>query len=233
MSSGCFLEVISDVRCFLAFSIIARVVYFYEKKGNNILIYLVLMIIACLIHSACVPIAIFWVLYCLFLKSNQSFAKKLFNSFLLISITVVIFVFFNSYIISSLNRALLYLNNDIYSYFWEYLIGVLYLLLCISIMYSIKKQVKACKKYYGLYQFAVVMLIISTLFIWEYNIFHRYITFTLMIMLPLICNFVNLSKPKLALFGGTLRREVMIISMFILFIACARGNLCGYKFFKL
>ncbi len=233
MSAGSFLEVISDVRCFVAFSITTRIIYFefLDKKIHIIDIFG--FIIACLIHSTSIPLVMMWISFFLFTGSRRTNIKNTFINFMLICLFVMLVIFYGGrYIKSSVAKAENFFKNEIYSYFWEYLIGFIEIIVFTLVLID-KKKNSLHTQDDDLLNFCIIILLFVFAFSWEYNIFHRYLLPLSILMIPMLSTLVGSKKPIFRFIGPSIKSNIFYLSLLILFIACIRGNLCGYKFFIL
>lgn len=228
MAAGSFLEVISDIRNFLAFSIVVRCFILEWIDKRNILKSIPLYAIGALMHSAVIPLLIIRLIYYVVCENEMSALKKMLSVSALTAIVIVTCIKYPTVVIYSFNKGVSYLGNDAYSYSWEYIIGVIQWLAIASITYKIGKNLKEYEGANGLIhinRMAKVLLILEAILIFEYNIFHRFILISLFFSIPQISFYLSNSKSEKAI------NNFKLICIFIFVIVCARGNLCGYKFF--
>ncbi len=228
MAAGSFLEVISDIRNFLAFSIVVRCFIFEWIDKRNILKSIPLYAIGALMHSAVIPLLIIRLIYYIVCENEMSALKKMLSVSALTAIVIVTCIKYPTVVTHSFNKGVSFLSNDAYSYSWEYIIGVLQWLTIASITYKIGKNLKEYEGANGLIhinRMAKVLLILEAILIFEYNIFHRFILISLFFSIPQISFYLSNSKSEKAI------NNFKLICIFIFAIVCARGNLCGYKFF--
>lgn len=231
MSSGCFLETISGVRCFVALSIVAWCIYSELVKDRKLLKNLIFYMIACTVHLAAIPVVAFRLVYLLIGQFGHkapkigTYAVTLFMC--LGGVTVG-----RGLLFAAINKGNSYLTNDRYSYTWEYIIGFLELAVLIVALIRFRKirNDEGVKNLNALAGFCTFMCTVVTCLCFEYSIFHRYVLFTMIIMIPVIYTVLQSCIKK-----GDYRfvNFVRIISILAFALACARGNLCGYKFFLL
>ena len=230
MSSGAFLEAISDVRCFLSFSMIILAAYRIASRGKVSIFDLIAIAAGCLIHSAAIALTLIVVAFYLFFMKHKTGAIFRLAVFAIIAFMAVYFGW--QYILSMFTKAESYLSNEKYSYIWEYLIGFVF---AIAIIYSLVVFGKSKKRNISdfsqtnVFMITLILVLVSIVFAWEYNIFHRFITATSLFASCLVV--YNLSKNKS--YSDNYYKTILVISCLILLIACARGNLCGFKFFEL
>lgn len=228
MAAGSFLEVISDIRNFLAFSIVVRCFILEWIDKRNILKSIPLYAIGALMHSAVIPLLIIRLIYYIVCENEMSALKKMLSVSALTAIVIVTCIKYPTVVTHSFNKGVSFLSNDAYSYSWEYIIGVIQWLAIASITYKIEKNLKEYEGANGLIhinRMAKVLLILEAILIFEYNIFHRFILISLFFSIPQISFYLSNSKSEKAI------NNFKLICIFIFAIVCARGNLCGYKFF--
>ena len=226
MASGAFVEVISGVRCFMAFSIVARLAFDEVDKNKTCFLHLPFYVIASLIHSAALVLTLLWLTYSVVRSKRMSLVKFVFNILIIVAALVVIFYFGRSYIDDMLNLANEFLSNNLYSYAWEYLIGFLQVVLYIYILVKADKQGKR-----DFVNFSIILIVVVIGLCFEYNIFHRFITALSFFMVPMVA----VSDRQIYLQRYYDKPSVKwnflyYFALVILFVACVRGNLCGYKF---
>lgn len=231
MSSGCFLEVISDIKCFLGFSIVCRCVFEDLCLKKNIVKNVPFYVVASLIHLSVVPIVVLRLLFYIIFESGIKPIEKVFSTMILLIVSGGTVLYFDDLIDAVLNKANSYLSGGHYSYLWEYIIGSVFWLL---LVYTLKIYKENKEKHdndlimESLNKFSLLFIAVEAIFCFEYNIFHRYLLISLFMSIPFIS--ILISKydiPKKS------QSNIIIISVLVLLLVCMRGNLCGYKFFVL
>ena len=234
MSCGSFLEVIAGVRCFVAFSIIARCFVDEAILKKSIIRYIIFYLMACLIHTAALPLFAARLFVMLFEK-GKPFYYKIINVLSFLFIGFLAIKYGNSIVEDSLNRGIGYATTDKYSYIWEHLIGIISFIVIVGCLYeylSIKKIRKDAVKY-NIILFLAILVIIEFCCLAFYNIFHRFLIPCYFLIVP-IMSYVFSNRKSTYTISPTTKLTLFKLTCFILFfIACARGNLCGYKFFLL
>ena len=230
MASGVFLEVISGVRCMLAFSIVVRCAYDEMRLEKKMLLHIPFYVFAVLLHTAAIPLVGIRLVCMLFEKRKSpilTFANVL---FVLISILMALRIG-TDYVDAAFEKAGSYTSHNVYSYIWEYIIAAIGILLILSIVYRMKRcypnewcETKASGRY------LILILACSLAFASTYSIFQRFFSASIISSIQVAmtlfsCENMNGRWKK--------RRQVYLISLVILLLACTRGNLCGYKFFYL
>lgn len=232
MSSGCFLEVISDVRCFLAYSIVARFVFDEICLNKSILRSIVFYLLAIYIHLSVFPIIVIRLLAYIILESRRKSITRFLSVLSVVVASIVIAITSKGLIAEVFAKAKSYLYVTHYSYLWEYIIGAMFWIVILYIVVICKKNIRGIttdSSLIFLSNLSLMLLIVEFAFNFEYNIFHRYILMSLLIAIPLLSIFLSrpLEKPL------HFKKNIIIFSTIILALVCMRGNLCGYKFFVL
>lgn len=229
MEMGKFLEVISSVRTMLAFSFIALCCYneFIEKRSiiKDILFYL----IASLIHPAAMVLALIRMVFLLFQKERK-ILKKLFNFTLLIIISVFTLKYGKEYLDLIFQKADTYLNGDVYSYVWEYLVSWICILFSTYSLLFRKKELVCNIDLNNLRKFNLFINAVILLFSFEYSIFSRYQAFSNMIFIPIIGVILNNVFSEESIRNRKYMFMVIMVSTLLFFIVGLRGNLSSYKY---
>ena len=231
MSSGCFLEVISDIKCFLGFSIVCRCIFDDLCLKKSIVKNVPLYAVASLIHLSVFPIVVLRLLFYIIVESGIKPIVKVFSTITLLVVSGAAVYYFDDLIDAVFNKANSYLSGGHYSYLWEYIIGIAFWLLLVYIL-----KVYKCNRenndnnliMESLNKLSLLFIVVETIFCFEYNIFHRYILISLFISIPFIS--VLISKYDIPKKNQS---NIITVSALILLLVCMRGNLCGYKFFVL
>lgn len=227
MSTGCFLEVISGVRCLVSLSILARCFYdeLYNKKSlfKNI----PWALIASLMHAMALVVYAIWLAFRLYTGTKRTGGFVLISRLVLL-LGIVILSVGQVYIINSaINKALAFLTNgDSYSYIWEYLIRAISTGLLIAVFYKLRNT-KYTDNRAAFFAFNLLLVFLEIVLCFEYSTSHRLTSLSLLTCLPFLCSYVSEDN------GKKVRKIVFTVSIVLLLLSCARGNLSGYKFFLL
>lgn len=239
MCTGQFIEVISGIRCMLAYSIISMAIYvdYYEEKGlkKSFPLYLV----GAFIHDSSYPIIAIRLLMLIYQKnyaSNKITQKiiKLFNILIFIIAIILCCLLFRDTITGVINHAKYYFNGGIYFYIWEYLIAMicmLYMLISMKVYKKLVRLQKIEKISPNYIKIISIIMAVNFLCFFEYSIFERYRILLLVLFLPIIgeiLNYLRLSKDKM--FKGYEQLTLFFIVLVYL-LACVRGNLCNLNLF--
>ena len=228
MSSGRFLEVISGIRCMLAFSIIFRFIYDEMYENKSIIRSIPFYVIAVLLHSAAIPLVALRLFFSCFEK-KKNILSTILNGLLATIVLLIGIKIGEDYLDAALATANYYLSANIYSYGWEYIIVSLSLLIILSCSWKLWKWYpEAFTKEKNIIKFLLILFVCEGLTISTYTIYHRFTAISISLSIPLVLTLLN--QEENSSFSRT-RKIIVIVSMMILFLASIRGNLCGYKFF--
>lgn len=243
MSRGLMLQIISNIRTLMALAIVAWCIYeeFYEKKKPLLLI--IPYLLAASLHAMGQVMLLYRVAYLVMGKAKSPIQRILSVSLAAVAGGVVCF-FGQSYISALFDKADSYVSyaqaGTGYSYGWERLLSVLSLLLTVYLISRFYKYKKLellqdrCQEDATSTLVAFMIPLIAAdcvMFFVEFNFFQRLSWFITIATIPLLISVLRMSCPygKDKIIG----RNILIYSFFVLFIACARGDLCSLKFFLL
>jgi len=234
MSIGALIEVISGIRTMLGFSFIAVFIYKEMVEGKSIYKNVLWYIVVSLLHPAVFALTVIRFTYLLFEKSSTKY-KQFSKLLIMICSAGILFFFGKEYFMASFEKGKHYIMSDSYSYFWEYVIGGICLLLILNIEFITSKLIKiegdtgSIQNLLGFCKFLSVILIIISI---EYNTFHRFVIFLTIMAIPLLANILKSSNYKKVV-KINFKQLVFIISFILLLLATSRGNLTSLKFFIL
>lgn len=229
MCTGRFLEVISGVRNMVAFSIAARCIADEELNGKSVIRNGVWYLVACLIHSTIIPIVAIRLILLLF-----SYNRKILIWLIDMAFVGIALVFFSrhgdKYIAVALAKGKGFIEFDVYSYFWEYVITAMQMTLTI---YGLVKYYKIDfvnkKDLRTLALWGTMLTVTELVLFFSYSIFQRYAGFCSFLMPPILAAVLEERKKDSYL----AEKNAFIICCLTMLHSAIRGNLCAYKFFVL
>lgn len=230
MSTGFFVSLISDIRNMLAFMIIARCFYGECYRKSSVLAHIILYAFAAFLHPAALFVVVLRMVLLIF-ERKSSLAEAFLSFFLVVLLFALLFFYASDYLAEMVRRGSNYLASGEYSYFWEYLINGIMMAYAVYVLISSRKAEAKREETRPLKQALVVLCVISIAAApFSFAIFTRFATLVLFLMPPLVMELLEdeafLAKSR---FVTLTKLEVIVC----LLLACARGNLSGYKFFLL
>ena len=232
MAVGTFyLEVISGIRSMLSFSILCFCFYRELIEHKSILRNLPLYIFAALMHKAGVALILIRFMFEGFFHKN--ILLKLLSGLAGVGYIFLIATSASQQVENAINTAITYSTAETeYVYHWEYFIGFIEQLQIFYILYLYKKQYqKTAFSYTKMGRLTLILACICLAALpFSYAIFRRYTIVCSILILPLLGKLLSASNSRYS------KMSVQIIwslSFIIFVLSCARGDLCGYKFFVL
>ena len=228
MQTGSFINAISIIRTSVSFAIIAYCCYTELIENKSLVKHIPLYLFASLMHPAALALILFR-LFIMLLKKEKNSYKKLLNYivvFLLIAFIIANGDFYVEYIFE---KAQYYMSGSVYSYIWEYLICIIFLLFSAFVTFVTRKMFKNNLEIKNYTNFLILIQCALIAVSFEYSTFTRLQLFLSILFLPLFAIFLNrLEKEKIK--SRTFTFVFIVVSTVIFVISCTRGNLCGYKF---
>ena len=228
MCMGRMLEAISGIRSMVAISILASC-YVSELINGKIEIKNIFFgVLAALIHPLALALFIMRYVFVIFQKSSRL-------DFRILSLVVsaillfVLYRFGQSYLTEMFTKAESYLSGGHYSNIWEYIIAGIMWVICLFIIikaYAIKK-IEGVRNLNDLLLFTTYILIVSFALVIQYSMFHRLVTFNCMMILPIVAYVAK--HCEYSRYYYRLKHALWAVML----LAAARGDICGYMFFKL
>ena len=236
MGSGCYIETITGIRTMLSFCIIARCIFEEFIENKKIVKNIIWYIIAGLIHSVGLVLLLIRILYLIIERKNKRKSLNILKFFIVGIILISILIIGRVYFSTMFDKAIAYITKGTFSYIWEYIIGIIILIFIMEILHFYKKYIKCIDNnlgLYNIYKFTYIINIIVIALIMEYNTFHRFILLNAILIIPLLVYelkyvFENYDKKVCK----NLYNIIILFSIIILILECARGNMTSLKFFE-
>lgn len=229
---GQFLEVISGIRSMLAFSLVALCIYREIYKNKNIVKNIPIYIFAGLMHDAAfvligIRIAI------MLIQKEKKFISYIKNILILIIIFIFVLKYGQNTINSILEHGSGYLNGNVYSNMWEYIVAIscdLIMIYSLKVSKSILNQIQN-EEIIIIRKISIIYLIIDIIFIIEYSIFHRFRSFVMFIMIPIIGYNFNFIEKNNGKYFKNYQKIFYLLIIFTILLTLVRGNISNLKFF--
>lgn len=240
MARGLFFSAISGIRNMLSFAIISWCIYREFTNRSSIFKNIPLYLIACSFHATAIIFFAYRMIFQLFSRNDKG-KKGYWKRFVAFAIIVISLVYGYRFINDALSLGEGYIQTKVdgvqYSYFWEGLLSFFSVGLAALCCYYSRRLLKIqtsplpieLKRIsLSIVTFVSLLVIFDLLSIYlNFSIFHR---FSYMVS---ILNMVIMGMLLKSSADGNNRYSHLIgaVSIVILFISCARGNLCSLKFF--
>ena len=219
----------------LSFSIIALCCYneFFENK--SFMVHIPLYLFASLMHDAALVLTIIRLLFLVF-QHEEKKVKRFINVIMLLLVLIFVMIYGKNTILAAFNHGSNYVNDEVYFYVWEYIVAIfcmLFMYYSIIAFFKLKKKglindIAICK----CGSFVRILLVINTIFYFEYSIFHRYRTFIMIMILPIIGYLMEeYRKSKPNVLKGYYKNFQLFFAVTYC-ITLIRGNMSGLKFFE-
>lgn len=221
MSLGTYLEVICNLRCMTAFSIIAYCYYMEEYEEKKITKNIVLYLIASTIHLAGLAVTLLRIVLYPIQKRTKKITKIIFSAILI----TIVFTLAPNFINQIIFTKTYYTENVEYMYVPEFiLMGIMtaYITMIKLIHFKdFRKDENIRKSIF----FSTILLAIMVINIDNYSMFHRFGTLHFLISLPIMGYYISKIRHKTSI------ALLIIVCLIVISIAGYMGNLSGFKYF--
>lgn len=227
MSTGFFLEVISNIRTLLAFSIVARCVYNEIYREKPVLKNLGWYLIAAMIHTSSLAFLIIRLCYILLFENKNNFIKFI----TILGIITGGYFIFKDYIKQMINMVQNYFQFGTYFWIWEYIKTTILIIELFIIIHKCNKkqlyinELPEDKPLQQIVKFTFILNIIIISCCSEFNIYMRFTYLNTILAIPEVIYVLKNYKRA--------NRFILIISMVVLILSLTRGNLSSLKFFEI
>ena len=244
MSLGTYMFTVGGSRCFLGIALFSFCFYRENVEAKFNLLHVPLYVIAAMLHTfSAVLIALRFLVSVLDFRTTA--LRKILYLLLLGGGTIVVVRYFGEYLAQIEEKAQGYLEGNIYSYIWGYVIDIFAVFGILLILLECRKLPKiAIQKCKGWMLYLTFCLIVAVAFCYEYSIFTRTILhISPIICLPLLMVTLQVSDDKKRMnispilsfldIRFTYKTVICTLSLLLLLLSCARGDICSLKFFVL
>ena len=245
MSRGLMMQIISNIRTLMALSIAAWCIYqeFYNKRSTKKLI--IPYLLAASLHAMGIIIVLYRIAYS-FIDQRGTRLQKINRWVLGFSAAAAVLLFGWKYILRVINKGFNYIretqSGEGYFYLWEFILCVMTLMVLLYVIHFFRRAYRYNRNSGSaddlshatnqLLRYLTPLIIIEFIAIpLEFSTFQRINWYFTILLLPLtVCTLreVKLVSPAHA---KVFRYNLLIAATAILFLACARGDLCSLKFF--
>lgn len=236
MTTSIYISVIGGIRMMIALALVAFCFFREAIEKKFRVFHIAFYLIALLMHNvAAVVIAIRF--FVMIFDSRKKWSQKIMYVVFLGILGGIFMVFFNNVMLDVFEKAQTYLQNDMHSDFWEYIMGALILILFITLL-SNYFGYGYHKMYSNLQLFNMVMIlsiIIAIIFCFEFSIFYRFIGhFAVVFSIPMLMVTLEKSykKPSKLFRFFDFKSIFLILNTLIMMISCLRGSMSSLKFFE-
>lgn len=243
MSRGLTLQIISNIRTIMSLSIIGWCAYqeFYRNKKIKSLIFLYLL--GASFHVMGQVMFLYRIFYFM-IENSKNKLHKLMKIALTIFILVIVCIYGEKYLNNIFQKTSSYLNSSLsgtgYVYLWEKILSIMSIIVCIYLIrwfnHSNKINIKKRKQDLGsrstkkLIKYIIPLVVIDILVMFiEFNFFQRTSWYLTILCIPLTVYTIREGKGLKN--SIKYQRMLIIFSVVMLLLACARGDLCSLKFF--
>lgn len=241
MSRGLTMQIISNIRTLMALSICAWCVYKEFCKKEKTAKFIIFYLIAASIHIMGQVILLYRIVYFV-IDKGKNYSQKVVRTGMAVIFGVLIWVLGNKYISEMLLKTDYYFSyaqsGTSYNYIWERVLSIMSLILVIYLLVEFKKCKKKLEREGKFHEEATVSLtrylvplIIMDILIMpiEFNFFQRLSWFLTIMTMPLGMSVLRMGRH--VGINKIIINNILIYSVFMLALACVRGDLCSLKFF--
>lgn len=245
MSIGTYMFVISGIRSMLGISLLAFCFYRESAEKKFSLFHIPLYLISAFIHTFSAVLLTIRLFIPLF-DMKTTLLKKITHSAFLGAIVVLALQYFGEYIEKITKKADEYLNGNMYSYVWDYIVGIIVCIVLLSIVFQFKRiETQSALKLNNMRSFLIFCFFIALYCCYEFSTFHRMVAYLLpIISLPMLMTLLQKNDNERKRVFNQSHRAILdvpfaysvgmvFVSILLLFLSCTRGSLCSFKFFVL
>ena len=238
MSRGLFLSAISNIRTMMALALIGWCVYHEMVNGRNVLKNVLLYLFAASLHVMGQVFLVVRIAF-LLLEKTKNVRRRFLKIVIAVVAAAVVAAIAGRYLETLIETGMSYYeggrSGEGYVYFWEGLLSGAVILFTVGFLLSLRKRKTAIEvgsvSGEGLARFSVVTVAINiAALFFEFNFFHR--TGMLLAIFNIPLGLFVLESAESEKEQAQIRSGLLILSVVMLFVTCARGDLCSLKFFE-
>lgn len=239
MSRGLLVMTIANIRTMLALSILGYCIYKEMLEGTSILKHLPLLIVASLFHATAVAALLIYLTFviCYNLKSSKTLLTWIQNGLALLVLGGSGGLYLHRAIMKGVNYVGRSQMGTGYFYIWEMVLSIFVLLLTLYVIMLFCTQ----KPW-----FQRVLTLGEKRFLWfmscfaGFNLLSFIVEFNIGLRLSWLVTILDMPLFAMIFANKTLSRKrfikikytIVLVSLIVLILACARGHLCSLKFFE-
>lgn len=229
MATGNYMMLISNIRTMLSASLIAYCFYRESVEKKYRFFHLALYAAAASVHNLGVVLIVLRLAAGL-LDRQLTMGKRIVYMFSLGVAVLWIWRIMGPVIAEKVRD---YVFGDRYSYFWEYVIGSIALMVELWVLRGVRRMERQeQEEYFGMRRFLLVCVLTALAFCFEFSVFYRFVNCIGSILTAPLLMAVLQDKERKGE-GGMAYAGVTGVSVCLLFLSCCRGSLCSIKFFTL
>ena len=237
MTTSIYISVIGGIRMMLALSMITFC-YFRSSVEKKLGIAEILLYIASIFtHSMSIAVICICVCASMFV-SGKNIGRKI---GFIAGVAVVggaFAVVFNNRIDRLYQKFLEYVLGDKHSDPWEYIMGVVILLILFLMFleYRRLRDNEGCQRIRKYNLAAIICVALAMCFCFEFSMFYRFGAHVgVLFAIPslMVCLEKTKGKSSALLVGIDFRSVMVVLTLIMAAVSCARGSLCSLKFFEL
>ena len=246
MTTETYMSIIAGIRCMLGVVLLAFCFFRenYEKKVN--ILHLPLYIISFFIHAFSAVLIILRFIIPV-LSAQRTILSKIVHLSVFAVAMALLYNYTGDYLVHITSRAWGYIENDMYSYGWGYIIDLFAWITMVAVIYRHRryKEDENATDLNGLKTFLCICLFSAIAFCFEYSIFTRLILHISPILcLPILMNVLQKNDSEYCkndenkmltqtAHGSAFNYLFVCASVLLLLLSCSRGEMSGLKFFVL
>jgi hypothetical protein len=238
MTTSMYISVIGGIRMMLALTMILFAYFRIAVEKKFGVLEVVLSLSSLLIHGMSYAAIAVCVLAWLF-DAERPIARRLAVGVVFAAVALLFFARFTSVAHGLYEKFLGYLQGDIFSDPWEYLMGALIMALLLLAFYEnaqMRREGRGVSETNPLRVSAVLCMAIALCFCFEFTIFYRFggqlaVLFAMPTLMITLERTEGRSSRLLPRFD--FRTLLMLLGIVIAVVSCTRGSLSSLKFFEL
>ena len=245
MSVGNYMFVVAGIRCMIGVSLLAFCFFRETCEKKRFIWHIPLYVISLFFHVFSFILFLLRLLVPLLISRKNSLYKITYVIVVATALTAAYVVFdLSDYVASVFEKAEEYVTGNMYSYFWEYVIGTMVGIVSLFFVVISKHSIRQSNlDLNDFYVYVKLLLVVAVCFCFEFTIFHRILTYICPIIItPILMTKLqqidekkkqNTAKVQIRVVNSNIGKNMLLFSLLILAVSCSRGSLSSLKFFVL